>query len=553
MERIFNDKTKFKVVNNDPTFRNLASVQNYLNTLVSRGELTENDKMEMKPKSARLGRAHGLPKIHKDYTNIPNFRPILDTSCTVYYGVGKYLSNRLNPLTLNAYSLKDSFEATQRIHSIPIELFAQGYRYVSFDVVSLFTNVPLKKTIETILKRVYNDQLVQTKLEKRTLKKLLLDAYQKTAFFFNGKIYKQTDGVSMGSSLGPVLANIIMIQMESEIVKPLESKGVIKHYMRYVDDTLVLIKPENIETVLRKFNSFHNNLHFTVDSFDGRDIHFLDPKIEGIETDVYDKPTHTGQYFDFTSQSPWNLKTASVKALVNRAKKICSTLQNFNRQLHKIKKFMAWNNYPIYIVKASLKRQLKGKPEKQTKPHDLIKIYLKVPYLGKQGEQLVTMLVRKLPRYLKPNVKLIKFFNTKKASIFCPTKDKVTKKQKVNVIYKIICRGCNNVYVGKTDRCFGIRMNEHGTRSDQPMHQHLTNCTAFQETVNINALPELLNDSKQIDHKAHVLNGVLNNCDIIDSNDNWSQLCFLEAFYIKKLSPSINNGLKASKELQLFC
>ena len=61
MEQIFNDKTKVKVVNGDPTFRNLASVQNYLNTLVSRGELTENDKMEMIPKSARLGRAHGLP------------------------------------------------------------------------------------------------------------------------------------------------------------------------------------------------------------------------------------------------------------------------------------------------------------------------------------------------------------------------------------------------------------------------------------------------------------------------------------------------------------
>ena len=107
--------------------------------------------------------------------------------------------------------------------------------------------------------------------------------------------------------------------------------------------------------------------------------------------------------------------------------------------------------------------------------------------------------------------------------------------------------------MGKTDCCFGIRMNEHGTRPDQPMHQHLTTCTAFQETVNINALPELFNDSKQIDHKAHVLNGILNNCDIIDSNDNWSQLCFLEAFYIKKLSPSINNRLKVSKELQSFC
>ena len=158
-------------------------------------------------------------------------------------------------------------------------------------------------------------------MKKRTLKKLLLDIYQKTAFSFNGKIYKQTDGVSTGSSLRPVLANIIMTQMESEIVKPLETKGVIKHYMCYVDNTLLLIKPESIETVLRKFKSFHNNLHFTVDTFDGGDIHSLDLKIEVIETDVYHKPTHTGQYFDFTSQTPWNLKTAWVKTLVNRAKK----------------------------------------------------------------------------------------------------------------------------------------------------------------------------------------------------------------------------------------
>ena len=84
--------------------------------------------METRTKSARLGRAHGLPKIHNDYTNIPSFCPIVDTTGTAHYGVGKCLSNLLNPLTLNEYSLKNSFEATQQIHSIPTELFAQGYR-----------------------------------------------------------------------------------------------------------------------------------------------------------------------------------------------------------------------------------------------------------------------------------------------------------------------------------------------------------------------------------------------------------------------------------------
>ena len=50
----------------------------------------------------------------------------------------------------------------------------------------------------------------------------------------------------------------------------------------------------------------------------------------------------------------------------------------------------------------------------------------------------------------------------------------------------------------------------------------------------------------------HIRNAVLNNYKIIDTCANWSQLLFLEAFYIKNLNPAINKGLKASKELVLF-
>ena len=115
--------------------------------------------------------------IHKDYTSIPSFYSYGSLWCW------KVLVKYPQPLTLNEYSLKDSFEATQRIYSVPTKLFAQGYRYVSFDVVSLFTNVPLKKTIEIIFKRVYNDQLVQTKLKKRTLKKTPVRCMSKDSFF----------------------------------------------------------------------------------------------------------------------------------------------------------------------------------------------------------------------------------------------------------------------------------------------------------------------------------------------------------------------------------
>ena len=107
---------------------------------------------KIRPKSAKLARAHGLPKIHKLFENIPSFRPIIDTTGTTHYSVGKYLSELLNPLTHNDYSLKDSFDAATRIRRIlPQVRENDDYMFISLDVASL------KKTVNIILKRIYNE------------------------------------------------------------------------------------------------------------------------------------------------------------------------------------------------------------------------------------------------------------------------------------------------------------------------------------------------------------------------------------------------------------
>ena len=142
--------------------------------------------------------------------------------------------------------MKYSFGACRRIQEIPEDLFQQGYKFVSFDVESLFTSVPLEKTLYIILDRVYKEKLVTTALRKRTLKKLIPDSCKKTAFSFNCNLYEQVDGVSRGSSLGPVLANIIMTELEQMVIDKFISDGVIKFCVRYVDDTLGWGKLTNI-------------------------------------------------------------------------------------------------------------------------------------------------------------------------------------------------------------------------------------------------------------------------------------------------------------------
>ncbi len=92
----------------------------------------------------------------------------------------------------------------------------------------------------------------------------------------------------MGSPLGPTLADILMTAFEDEIMRPLISSDIIKFYSRYVDDTLVLIRPSDITIVLQKFNSFHPQIQFTHEEFiDNNDIHFLDIKISSSGTSIY--------------------------------------------------------------------------------------------------------------------------------------------------------------------------------------------------------------------------------------------------------------------------
>ena len=72
-------------------------------------------------------------------------------------------------------------------------------------------------------------------------------------------------------------------------------------------------------------------MKFKVDKFDGGTVHYLYIKIFDNETDIYFKDTHTSQYTHFSSYAPWRIKTAWVKALFQRALKICSTDELLNQ------------------------------------------------------------------------------------------------------------------------------------------------------------------------------------------------------------------------------
>ena len=118
--------------------------------------------------------------------------------------------------------------------------------------------------------------------------------------------------------------------------------GILKFYCRYVDDTLVLVKEDQSDKILKAFNSFHSNLRFTAEKFENEDVHFLDLKImNNGEINIYVKDTNSGLCINYDSHEPWYTKTAWIRALYRRAHKICSNDNLFHKQVAPIKKVMS--------------------------------------------------------------------------------------------------------------------------------------------------------------------------------------------------------------------
>ncbi len=548
-------------LDNDPSLTQLSSLQEYLRTIHKRNEIDDVTYRNIRPQSTRPARAHGLPKTHKPFDYLPSFRPIIDTTGTAYQPLAKYLSSLLNPLTHNEFKLKDSFDAVSRILNIPTHLFSQGYRLVSFDVSSLFTNIPLRKTVNIILDRIYKDKRITTSLNKRTLKKLLLDSCTKTPFSLNDQLYRQIDGVSMGSPLGPTLADILMTAFEDEIVRPLLSSNVIKFYSRYVDDTLVLIKPCDIPNVLKKFNSFHPLIKFTHEEFtDNNDVHFLDIKITSTGTTIYRKSTHTGQYIHLSSFTPWCRKTAWLRALVHRAHKICSNIDLLKKELQRIAEFASWNGYPRHMTNKLINAfsppplnhdtapDNNNTENENTNPNPPT-IWIHLPFIGKRGSSLIRSCTNKISRLLIARPTFITIYDTTNSNTYLNLKDRTDKELQSSVVYKFSCPGCQLSYIGKTDRCLRTRIKEHSSDKNSEVHRNIMSCEHFQYYQTLLNLPNTL--LAQFDpHTTEAI--IYQNCVILDKSRHWSLLLYKESLHIHRQKPELNHGTRASKELVIF-
>ena len=112
---------------------------------------------------------------------------------------------------------------------------------VNFDVVSLFTNVPLTETINLIADYVYAETNDSIPPFTKDIFIKLINLATKGLSLYKEVLYQQIDGVTMGSPLGPTWSNFFMANLENKLLQK-ESDTNPKLYLRYVDDIFAIFE-----------------------------------------------------------------------------------------------------------------------------------------------------------------------------------------------------------------------------------------------------------------------------------------------------------------------
>ena len=527
MKAILGDTSKFEHIGDadtkDRTLQQERALQAFLLRACKNKHLPESVYDRIRPSGSTRPRMYGLPKLHKE--NVP-MRPILSMVNAPQQEMARWLTEILSPVLLkySRHIVKDTFHFCQHIEQLTEECEDLDSKFMcSFDVVSLFTNVPLDETIQICLDSLYRDPNISPPMNvpEELLKKLLIKATTEVEFSFNGQLYRQIDGVAMGSPLGPILANIFMGHLEASIA---DNKLPIL-YDRFVDDTFSVFNCESdAEVFLNELNALHAKCRFTMEREVNGQLPFMDvllAKADGkLLRSVYRKPTFRGLYTRWDSFCSTTYKTGLIKSLTTRARKICSE-ETFQNERSFLRDIFLKNGYPSSVVDTIMGNLLKPEErieriETEAKQH----VVMRLPWIGPISNGFRKEIRETITRACPIVVPRVVF--TTRPTFSGVNKDVLPMTSQSLVVYEYHCR-CDQRYVGKTTQLLSLRIQQHiptrigrnHSSSDSAITKHLKEsrgCVPLDPASRFRVLARAR-------HRCH--------------------LDVLEAIYIQKLCPSL--------------
>ena len=524
LDQIILDNSKFQQIPDSgkthPIIRNERKIADFLKTNVKE-KIGVKDFDLICPSGSQPGKLYGLCKAHKP--GYP-FRPVVSMIGTAEYNLAQYLVKLIKPHIPSRYMLDSTGSFLTRLREF---IFKPDDILVSFDVVSLFSNVPLKHTIDVITNTIYKSN-TRPAVTKEVFKKML-EIATSGMFLYRDKLYKQVDGVSMGSPLGPTIANFCLAHFESQLLSNNSDENSSPNlYLRYVDDIFCVFRSgTSYQEFLGKLNNMHPNLQFTSE-IGPSVLPFLDTCVslpsteeDTYTTRVFRKPTYTGLMLNFSSLCPKKWKFGLVQCLLHRAYLISSDWHIFSKEVDFLKSMFAKNGYPADFFSACVNKFLNGKygTEANSKIiRDKVETIFVLPYIGLPsvifGRKIKDLLIRNY------GIEVKVVYTTFKVKNYFSLKCRTPLPLLANVVYKFNCsRDADLSYIGKTKRHLVTRVREH-SKSASAVCEHLEGCDACKSDYSVEK-----------------------NFKILDKGNNDFEITIKESLQIKNNKPPLNKKL----------
>ena len=351
-------------------------------------------------------------------------RPICGGPRAVTQGASKLLDKILSPLVPEMKSyIRDEWDFVRRF---PKKING-NYKLFSCDIVALYPSIPTELGLQAL--DYWIDKL-RHKINGRFSKPFILElaefVLRNNYFEFDGKVYHQVIGTSMGSIFAPPYSQLTIGFLEETKLYPilLPSKfdretclKIIEFFFRFMDDGTTLI-PEEVDEdlILELLNSMHPAIRYTLEK--AKRI-FVDGKLawmlvflsliiylgdDGeIWTDVFYKQTNTHQYLNYRSHHPEHIKKNIPHALAKRILVLTSKESTMEKNLEDLKIWLRECGYPDKVIDRGIHTaSLQGPaPEKQGKVIPLINTF----YSNYSHEHLITVAKQLIGTSSDPRVK----------------------------------------------------------------------------------------------------------------------------------------------------
>lgn len=270
-----------------------------------------------------IAQMYGLIKIHKKGYPV---RPITSACAAPGFKLAKIFTEILtNVFPEDGYHIRNSVQFVKKLALIQLD---QYETMISFDVVSMFTNIPIDHMICLIRKRadiIFSLYKIPFLLFKKIFLFLLKDC---AVFAWNEKVYQQQDSLAMGSPLSPILAKILMTDIIDSILPLLPIKP--KFLALYVDDSFWIVKSYHVNLILHRLNQYHERINFTVEKKNNNRIAFLDVVVYAdrnttpgsIYTNWYKKPYASSRLLSYFSSHERTCILETAKAYIKMVQKL---------------------------------------------------------------------------------------------------------------------------------------------------------------------------------------------------------------------------------------